>query len=562
MATSLTSWLQISDGTSGVTSFFEIQDAVPASRTSWVQIDNTPPPNYGWTSYFQLDDDVTTPVAVVITTDDSIFSGSATNQVAVTSRTSWVQIDNTPPPNYGWTSYFQIEGISELPVPSNVEVTILGGTSILISITDNSSGLAQHRWQVAPVSTGVWVNAIGATNPSNAGVTTFSVIGLTPATEYLARVRAEQGGLLGAYVETVTPFWTDNSGSGDPVVPVLPVPMATAIGLRNLNQSFSGKRICSSSEIGTDASLLNPAGYLFPQVSLPADNGKLIQGFITTYPSAGTLTAQEDGTFSHTGAPVGSYSLIYDLRVDEVLVGSRTFNFSNGVTASITSTTDPSIFAGSISNNPGSVSAAINVTTDPSVFAGFVGSVSAAINVTTDPSEFLGSASNGIGGVGASLNITADSSVFAGLVTNPASSISAIINVTTGNSIFTGSITNLVSPIVSFNIVTDNSAPAIYVVNTSTPVTIAVTTSPSVPNISASIVSTSVGFSVTTDNSAPFITVLSEAQSPQLSMGITTENSYVNISAYGLLPPVINGPITRLPIPLSMSQEGKLIISL
>lgn len=63
------------------------------------------------------------------------------------------------------------------------------------------------------------------------------------------------------------------------------------------------------------------ASYLYNDLSLPADNGKEICGRITTWPSAGTLTAYEDGSFEFD-APDGAYSFAYQLYVDGVATGS------------------------------------------------------------------------------------------------------------------------------------------------------------------------------------------------------------------------------------------------
>lgn len=63
------------------------------------------------------------------------------------------------------------------------------------------------------------------------------------------------------------------------------------------------------------------ASYLYNDLSLPADNGKEICGRITTWPSSGTLTAYEDGSFEFDAAN-GSYSFQYQLYVDGVATGS------------------------------------------------------------------------------------------------------------------------------------------------------------------------------------------------------------------------------------------------
>lgn len=66
----------------------------------------------------------------------------------------------------------------------------------------------------------------------------------------------------------------------------------------------------------------NGPGYLYNDLSLPADNGKEVRGEIVVWPSAGTLAANEDSSFEFTGAPDGAYTFQYQLYVDGVLTGS------------------------------------------------------------------------------------------------------------------------------------------------------------------------------------------------------------------------------------------------
>lgn len=65
-------------------------------------------------------------------------------------------------------------------------------------------------------------------------------------------------------------------------------------------------------------------GYAYNDLSFPADNGKEISGRITSFPSAGTLAAFEDTSFTFTGAPNGSYSFQYQLYVDGAATGAPT----------------------------------------------------------------------------------------------------------------------------------------------------------------------------------------------------------------------------------------------
>lgn len=66
------------------------------------------------------------------------------------------------------------------------------------------------------------------------------------------------------------------------------------------------------------------SGYAYNDLSLPADANKEICGRITTWPSAGTLYAYEDTSFTFIGAPKGVYTFQYQLYVDGVATGSPT----------------------------------------------------------------------------------------------------------------------------------------------------------------------------------------------------------------------------------------------
>ncbi len=71
--------------------------------------------------------------------------------------------------------------------------------------------------------------------------------------------------------------------------------------------------------------------YFYDVLSLPADAGKEIRGLIVTPPSAGTLYAWEDGSFSLVGAPDGEYTLTYRLFVDGVEIGTCEATITIGV---------------------------------------------------------------------------------------------------------------------------------------------------------------------------------------------------------------------------------------
>lgn len=76
--------------------------------------------------------------------------------------------------------------------------------------------------------------------------------------------------------------------------------------------------------------------YLYNDLALPDDAGKEIRGLIVTAPSAGTFFAFEDGSFTLTGAPDGTYTFTYRLFVDGVDLGTATATIAIGVAAAAT----------------------------------------------------------------------------------------------------------------------------------------------------------------------------------------------------------------------------------
>ena len=86
-------------------------------------------------------------------------------------------------------------------------------------------------------------------------------------------------------------------------------------------------RVCGTPNSGILGSLIPSTGdngpaYAYNDLSLPADAGKEISGQITVWPSAGTLFAYEDTSFSFTGAPDGTYKFQYQLNVNGIPTGS------------------------------------------------------------------------------------------------------------------------------------------------------------------------------------------------------------------------------------------------
>ena len=77
------------------------------------------------------------------------------------------------------------------------------------------------------------------------------------------------------------------------------------------------------------------ASFLYNDLTLPDDAGKEIRGFIEVPPSAGNFFAFEDGSFTFTDAPDGSYSFTYRLYEDGADLGTASSTVSIGATAAV-----------------------------------------------------------------------------------------------------------------------------------------------------------------------------------------------------------------------------------
>lgn len=93
----------------------------------------------------------------------------------------------------------------------------------------------------------------------------------------------------------------------------------------------------------------NGASYLYNDLSLPADNDYEIRGVIETWPSAGTLRANEEGSFTFSDAPDGQYTFTYRLYVSGVDSGTATVTITVGtaeIIATLSSTLGTFTFTG------------------------------------------------------------------------------------------------------------------------------------------------------------------------------------------------------------------------
>lgn len=162
------------------------------------------------------------------------------------------------------------------------------------------------------------------------------------------------------------------------------IPGALVVGHRGLG--VLGSDIPSTGD--------NGAGYLYNDLTLPADAGKEVRGLILTQPSAGSLFAYEDSSFEFSGAPDGSYSFAYRLYVDGVDTGTGTSTLQVGSpVAAISVVTASPTFSGSASVDGTPAEATISATTASPVFSGQASSGSSVtFAVTTASPAFSGSA--------------------------------------------------------------------------------------------------------------------------------------------------------------------------
>lgn len=79
----------------------------------------------------------------------------------------------------------------------------------------------------------------------------------------------------------------------------------------------------------------NGPGYIYNDLSLPADNNKEYSGFVETPPGVGTFFAFEDSSFTYTGPTT---SFVYRLREDGVDKGTQTVTINTDDTPAATIT--------------------------------------------------------------------------------------------------------------------------------------------------------------------------------------------------------------------------------
>lgn len=98
---------------------------------------------------------------------------------------------------------------------------------------------------------------------------------------------------------------------------------------------IAGAMVCGNRGLGVLGSAVpstgdNGPGYLYNDLTLPADSGKEVRGLILTTPSAGTFKRYEDSSFTLAGAPDGTYTFTYRLYSDGTDLGTATATITIG----------------------------------------------------------------------------------------------------------------------------------------------------------------------------------------------------------------------------------------
>jgi hypothetical protein len=267
--------------------------------------------------------------------------------------------------------------------------------------------------------------------------------------------------------------------------------------LRDLNQSFGGKRLCTTPLVGIPATSVpstgtDGPGYVYNDLVFPADTDKLVRGFITSFPNAGTLVANEDTSFTFSGAPDGSYTFTYELRLDDIVQGTATVNLDVG--------------------NP----------------------------VT-------------------SFTITLGDTIFSGSATASSSPV-ATITITLDDIIEALAATGYAPSNASADIILDNELVAIYAVSVYSTASTACVLSDVLTSISASGSLTSTATMTLVSGDTIFNGSAGNTATVPAQITITLDDMEVNLTAFGSRPPDIVGPNARLPISLGITLDGKLII--
>ena len=137
---------------------------------------------------------------------------------------SWLQVDDAAAPvgAVALTSWLQIDGVpvvAAASAPSSVVGSATGGTTSLITWVFGGTGEDGFDVEVeTPTSSGNWVLAAGAANPTALGVVSFAATGHLPAASHTPRVRSFNASGPSAWT-VGDAFTTDNEAGGGGDIP-------------------------------------------------------------------------------------------------------------------------------------------------------------------------------------------------------------------------------------------------------------------------------------------------------------------------------------------------------
>ncbi len=285
-------------------------------------------------------------------------------------------------PDLSWTSVSRwITTLAAyIPVPTTPNVpgtptsTQTGSSTATTTWADNSSDETGFLVEIeTPSGAGNWATAVGGTNPTAAGITSFSHTGLSASTQYRCRVRANGSSANSAFVvgnafttaapPDVTPPTLTGSISSTAITSTsytITSPTATDnVAVTGYQYALNGGAwvtiaggLASANVVGrspgTSDSVQMRAFDAVPNYSTPLSTTvNLLAGpSISSQPSSQAVTAPATATFSVTATGTG---LSYQWQ--RQLVGLGAFNAIGGATSSSYTTPGTSVSGGNANNS-------------------------------------------------------------------------------------------------------------------------------------------------------------------------------------------------------------------
>lgn len=252
--------------------------------------------------------------------------------------------------------------------------------------------------------------------------------------------------------------------------------------LRNLNRTEGGKRILGTPFLGVLGSAVPSSGdsgpaFGYNDLVLPGDATKRFRFLRLTQPSAGTLTINEDSSFTFEGAPAGSYSFTYQKWDDNGatfdLAGSATVTLlvgTPGVAAGVTLSGSSGISGGGASGNGsvGGVAPGSNLSGSSSINAGQAVGLSPGV---APGANLTGNSNLNAGGTQGAINAHADGAQLSGAGSISAGGATVRMSLTTSRRWVIGRRMDPKDPAESITVTFDFSKDATRILGASTFIT-------------------------------------------------------------------------------------------